>query len=153
MCSLFACGFCSYAFFFLSPRRVQTTYFTKLQSDGVVGNAGLPVVLFYVKNSTDFLGRCFTLLPLCITNQRILAIAVAFRFLLVPMFFIYAVADVFVSDLFLLTLGKTMWWVLGVVSKYINMHHSQLLVSFFFLYFFSFCSLCSCGEWIDVGLH
>ena len=93
-----------------------TTYFTKIASDGLVGNAALPVTLFYVKNSTDFLGRCFTLLPLCIRNQKVLGVSVGLRFLLVPMFFIYAVALPFHSDIFLLLLVA----VSGLTSGYIN---------------------------------
>ena len=93
-----------------------TTYFTKIESSGTVGNPALPVILFYVKNSTDFLGRCFTLLPLCIQSQKSLGFAVSVRFLLVPIFFIYAVANIFVSDVFLLLLVA----VSGLTSGYIN---------------------------------
>lgn len=93
-----------------------TTYFTKIESSGTVGNPALPVILFYVKNSTDFLGRCFTLLPLCIRSQKSLGFAVTVRFLLVPLFFIYAVANIFVSDVFLLLLVA----VSGLTSGYIN---------------------------------
>ena len=42
----------------------------QVPSDGLLG-ASLPVTMFYVKNSTDFLGRCFTLLPLCIKSQKV----------------------------------------------------------------------------------
>jgi hypothetical protein len=103
-------------FSFRSQWNTQTTYFTKIDSDGTVGNAFLPVVLFYVKNSTDFLGRCFTLMPLCIKDQKVLAVSVAFRFLLVPLFFIYAVANIFTHDIFLLVLVA----ISGLTSGYIN---------------------------------
>ncbi len=93
-----------------------TTYFTKIPSSGMVGHASLPVVLFYVKNSSDFLGRVLTLAPLCITSQRSLGIVVFVRFLLVPVFFIYATTDFMSNDLLLLILVG----VSGVTAGYIN---------------------------------
>ena len=94
-----------------------TTYFTKVPGSGqIVDIKSLPVMLFYVKNSADFLGRVFTLLPLCIRTQKVLGIVVFLRFLLVPVFFMYAM-NVFPADdmLILLLVGVS-----GVTSGYIN---------------------------------
>lgn len=113
----------------------------QVPSDGLLG-ASLPVTMFYVKNSTDFLGRCFTLLPLCIKSQKVykklqpgtaphhativtfgllachsqsLGVAVLARFLLVPLFFWYALAPPFGSDLFILGVVA----ISGVTSGYL----------------------------------
>jgi hypothetical protein len=94
-----------------------TTYFTKVPGSGnVVDVKSLPVMLFYVKNSADFLGRVFTLLPLCIKTQKVLGVVVFLRFLLVPVFFMYAM-NVFPADdvLILVLVGVS-----GVTSGYIN---------------------------------
>ena len=94
-----------------------TTYFTKVPGSGtLVDGSSLPVTLFYVKNSTDFLGRVFTLFPLLIKSQHSLGIIVFLRFLLVPVFFAYAMGGLPADDILIIILVG----ISGLTSGYIN---------------------------------
>ena len=90
-----------------------TSFFTVVPTS----NVQLPVILFYVKNGADFAGRCASLLPFSLTDQRHLMIAVGFRCLLFPVFFVYTLSEAFGrSDVLIIMIVA----VSSVSSGYIN---------------------------------